>query len=96
MNSQAIATLIVWAVALGAGILALVIFRGFIQWLLGISDLIRLQEEGNTLLKAQIELQQTIANQEAARRLAELQPEPPQPMISQSSPTQRRNPLTGK
>ena len=91
MDSQAIATLVVWAVVIGAGLLGLVIFRGFLQWLLGISDLIRLQEEGNALLKAQLELQQTLANQEGDRRLAATQPAPP---TAPPPPTSHRNPLT--
>lgn len=51
MNSQAIAMLIVWAIGIGVFIVALIIFRGFIQWLLGISDIIRLLEQQNTLLE---------------------------------------------
>jgi len=50
MNSQAIAVLVVWAIGIGVGIVALVIFKDFIRWLLGISDIIRLMEEQNKLL----------------------------------------------
>ncbi len=51
MNSQAIAMLIMWAIGIGVFIVALIIFRGFIQWLLGISDIIRLLEQQNALLE---------------------------------------------
>lgn len=50
MDTQSIAYMIVYAVIIGVGILLLIIFRGFIQWLLGISDIIRLLEEQNKLL----------------------------------------------
>ena len=52
MNSQAIAMLVIWAVGIGVFLVALIIFRGFLQWLLGISDIIRLLEEQNKLLQA--------------------------------------------
>jgi len=84
MNSQAIAMLIVWAIGIGVFIVALIIFRGFIQWLLGISDIIRLLEQQNTLLE-------TIA---AERTTAENKDSPaPLPPVSQPS---RPNPLTRK
>lgn len=51
MNAQAISYLIVYAVVIGASIVLLVIFRGFLQWLLGVSDIIRLLKEQNKLLE---------------------------------------------
>ena len=80
MNSQAIATLVVWAIGIGVGIVALIIFKDFIRWLLGISDIIRLMEEQNKLLE-----------QIASDR----RPNVSKPIITPTSPP-ARNPLTGK
>ena len=80
MNSQAIATLVVWAIGIGVGIVALIIFKDFIRWLLGISDIIRLMEEQNKLLEQ-------IANNNT-RNVSK-------PIITPTSPP-ARNPLTGK
>lgn len=81
MNSQAIATLVVWAIGIGVGIVALIIFKDFIRWLLGISDIIRLMEEQNKLLEQ-------IANNNT-RNVSK-------PIITPTSPPPRPNPLTGK
>lgn len=51
MNEQAIGLLIVWAIGVGALVVLLIIFRGFLQWLIGTSDIIRLLEEQNAILK---------------------------------------------
>lgn len=53
MDSQSIAYLIVYAVAIGFSVLLLVIFRGVVQWWFGVSDIIRLLEEQNKLLSEQ-------------------------------------------
>lgn len=51
MNEQAIGLLIVWAIGVGALVVLLIIFRGFLLWLIGASDIIRLLEEQNRLLE---------------------------------------------
>jgi hypothetical protein len=81
MNSQAIAMLIVWAIGIGVFIVALIIFRGFIQWLIGISDIIRLLEQQNALLETS-----------AVERTAAETKDSPEPL----PPTPRPNPLTRK
>lgn len=85
-------------VTIAITIILFLALRRIIWWYWGIDKHLANQLEIINKITAQIELQQTIANQEAVRRLAELQPElpPTSPQIPQSSSTQRRNPLTGK
>jgi hypothetical protein len=51
MDSQSIAYIIVWIVIIGAFIVGMAIFRGFIQWLLGTSEIIELLKRQNHLLE---------------------------------------------
>lgn len=86
MNSQAIATLVVWAIGISVGIVVLVIFKDFVRWLLGISDIIRLMEEQNKLLE-QIAADNT--RNVSKPIITKVEP-------AESPATQRQNPLTRK
>lgn len=70
--------------------------RRIIWWYWGIDKHLANQREIIDKITAQIELQQTIANQESARRLAETQHALSQSTLPQSSQIQHRYPLTGK
>jgi hypothetical protein len=70
-----------WAIGIGVFIVALIIFRGFIQWLIGISDIIRLLEQQNALLETS-----------AVERTAAETKDSPEPL----PPAPRPNPLTRK
>lgn len=86
MSSQDIAYLVVWAIGIGVFIVALIIFKDFIRWLLGVSDIIRLLERQNDILE-------TIASN-SVRNVSK-------PIITKVEPTEppapsRPNPLTRK
>ena len=84
MDSQSIAYLIVYAVAIGFGILLLAILRGVVQWWFGVSDIIRLLEKQNGLLDEQNKLLSA-----QSRNVSK-------PTITRTETENRPNPLTSR
>lgn len=87
MDSQTVVMIIVWVAGIGLAVILLVLLSGFLQWLLGISEIIGLLRQQNKLLE------QWVAQQPPPT------PSPPDvaaPKAPVVNSAHRRNPLTGR